>query len=95
MARLTKREEEISKLQEAQRKCSVQCVCSNRVPFGAFKRFGNYAICGWCGRRVYKTIEEQNAYEFRATMETLLKRNQRRGKNGRKRRVSRTNNRTN
>ena len=94
MSYLEKLKNEYDKLDEAQRKYSARCKCSNRVPYGAFERFGNYAVCEWCGHRVYRTAEEQRAYDeqqlkeykaraFRKQMEKLLK-SKRRNKNGKR-----------
>lgn len=45
------------KIALAKRKASVQCKCSNRVPFYAFNKKG-WAVCNHCGTKVLKPKEE-------------------------------------
>jgi DNA-directed RNA polymerase subunit RPC12/RpoP len=41
----------------AKKKASVQCKCSNRVPFHTFNKKG-WAVCNHCGSKVLKPKDE-------------------------------------
>lgn len=53
----TKKEKEQDRLANDKRIASVQCKCSNRVPYDVFNKKG-WAVCNICGSKVLKPRDE-------------------------------------
>ena len=62
-----KHHEDESKISKAKRYASVQCKCSNRVPFHVFNIKG-WAVCNHCGAKILKPQDE-----FKSKLQELLK----------------------
>lgn len=67
MNKVIQHQKDENKITTAKRKASVQCKCSNRVPFHVFNIKG-WAVCNHCGAKILKPQDE-----FKSKLQELLK----------------------